>query len=91
MRNDTIHFEDLITRPGLSCLWVFTAEAKATHLTARWIDSQNEVWEPASASTVSTLSTSTLSTFGASAEFFAENSATYSSARLECVLPLSQV
>jgi hypothetical protein len=91
MRNDTIDFDNFISRPGLHCLWVSTSEAEATRLTARWIDARTEGHEPASASTVSALSTSTFSTFDASGDFFSKNSATYGSARSAWVLPLSQV
>lgn len=91
MRNNAIDFENLKTQPGLTCLWASTGEAEAAHLTAHWISSQEETLERASAPTVSTLSTSTFSTFDAFGQFFAENSATYDSPRLEWVLPVSQV
>jgi hypothetical protein len=91
MRNNTIDFDNLITRPGLHCLWLFAAEAEGTCLTARWIDSQRETREFTSASTVSALSTLTFSTFDASGDLFPEDSANCESTRSAWDLPLSQV
>jgi hypothetical protein len=77
MRSNAIDFENLIARPGLSCLWASTGETETAYLMARWIESQEETPEP-------------FSTFAACSQFFTENSSNYSPARLARALPLLQ-